>query len=468
MKKTLLIKAKDIYSYAVTPNLGLGYLASALRQNNYEPVILDCNKNSMGADRFEEYLGKNKDFHLVGFQLYTNALPAAKKMVEITRRILKDAIIVLGGPHPSGDPLQTLEYFKDADCVVVGEGELVLPKLMELSREEANDVSVLSSIKNLAFRNKEGGVSINEKAFINDLDNIPFPAWDLIDPRTYPDSPHGTFGKAFPVAPIITSRGCPFLCTFCAGFQTTGRKMRRKSPEKVLEEMEFLYNDYGVREFHIEDDNFTFQKDYVMKVAQGILDLDLKIFWACPNGIRLDKVDREMLVLMEKSGCYSIGVGIESGSDRVLKSIKKKLNIEEIEKKISLIKETTDIHITGFFLLGYPGETEEDIEKTLSFSKRLKLDKASFSPVMPLPGSEIYYEWKKKVGTDGANWDKFLYYQIVPLVSDISEKKLKRYIKKAVIGFYTRFSVITGILKEIKSFYQFKVVLKRVKTLLCG
>jgi len=467
MKKVLLIKPKDSYSYAVIPNLGLGYLASSLRKHGFEPQLLDCNKAELKADEFKEYLVKN-NFHMVGFQVYTNSLLSAKAMMKVVRNILPDTVILIGGPHPSGDPEQALFFFQEADCAVIGEGEEAVVELMKLSRGDLRNSSLLSKINNVAFRDSAKGIVVNAVKFYEDINLIPNPAWDLIDPRTYPISPHGTFSKSYPVAPVITSRGCPYLCTFCAGFKSTGRKLRRRSVENVLDEISYLNSKFGVKEIHIEDDNFTLQKEYVMEFCEGLKSRGLKIWWACPNGIRADKLDKEMLLAMENSGCYSFALGIESGSNKVLKIMKKNVTVEEIERQVSLIKDTTSINITGFFLLGYPQETEDDIIKTLEFSKRLRIDKASFSPVMPLPGSEIYESWKNKVGKDSPDWSKFLYYQFVPQVSEISEEKLKKYLKKAVLQFYLRPRIIFGIIREIKTPHQAKILLKRAKTVLFG
>ncbi|MCX5705624.1 MAG: radical SAM protein [Candidatus Omnitrophica bacterium] len=467
MKKALLVKPKDSYSYAVIPNLGLGYLAASLRKHGFEACILDCNKKSFDPQEFVTYLKAN-NFHLIGFQVYTNSLLSAKLMMETAEKALPEAIILIGGPHPSGDPGHALRFFSEADCAVVGEGEEAVVALMSFSKSELRDVSLVSRISNVAFRDSSEGVDVNEVRFCSDLDQIPDPAWDLIDPRAYPISPHGTFSKSYPVAPLITSRGCPYLCTFCAGFKSTGRKLRRRSVKSVLNEINYLYTGFGVREFHIEDDNFTLQKEYVMEFCEGLRSKGLNIWWACPNGIRADKLDKEMLVKMEESGCYSFALGIESGSDRVLKMMKKNVTVEEIERQVSLIKDTTKINITGFFLIGYPGESEEDIRQTIKFSQRLRIDKASFSPVMPLPGSELYDIWKKKINTDSPDWGKFLYYQIVPQVSEIDDTKLNRYLKKAVLQFYLRPNIIMGILKEIKTAHQLKVLLKRARTVLFG
>lgn len=465
MKKILLVKPKDEYSYAVIPSLGLGYLAASLRKKGFEPHIMDLNKPGLGVAAFEKYMAEHS-FPVVGLQVYTSSIRSANEVAAISRRVNKDAVIIAGGPHPSGDPEHALRSIPDADCLVVGEGENAVAAIAMLSRKDMP--FALEGIKNTAFRGPDGKIVVGPLETIEDLEDVPMPAWDLIDPRTYGISPHGTFSRSYPVAPIITSRGCPYACTFCAAFRIFGRKVRRRTVGSVLDEISFLRNEYGVREFHIEDDNFTIEKDYVMRFCKGIKERSLEIWWACPNGIRIDKVDAEMLAAMESSGCYSVALGIESGSSRVLGMMRKSLRAEDMGAMVDMIKRNSRMSVTGFFLIGYPGETVDDIKKTLKLSRKLKLDKASFSPVMPLPGSQIYGEWKKRLGGRAVSWDKFLYYQIVPFVSDIQPALLSKYLKKAVVGFYMRPRVILGLLREIKTQDQIKALFKRAWTIFFG
>ena len=189
---------------------------------------------------------------------------------------------------------------------------------MRLSADMYKREDSLSRIENLAFRG-ENGIRINQLFIEENLDNIPLPDWSLIDPNKYPNSPHGTFTKNLPAAPILLTRGCPFDCDFCGGFSIMGKKIRRRSIANIMEEVELLRGEYGVKELHIEDDNFSLKKDFVIDFCSALLKRGLNISWSCPNGIRLDSLDKEMLYLMEKSGCYSFGVGIESGDDAVLK-----------------------------------------------------------------------------------------------------------------------------------------------------
>jgi anaerobic magnesium-protoporphyrin IX monomethyl ester cyclase len=464
-KKALLIKPLDHCAYVVIPNLGLGYLAASLKKNGFEVLILDCNKGRFDMRSFEGLLAQH-DFHLIGFQLYSSGLESAKYMMAEVKKLSRDSILVVGGSQPSGDPEYTLRHFLDVDCAVIGEGEKSIVELMNLSKKEAKDPEHLLKINNLAFLNEKKQLIFTKREFIDDLNTLPDPAWDLIDPRTYTVSPHGTFSKGFPVAPIITSRGCPYQCTFCGAHKIMGYKIRKRKVENVLNEIEHLQEAYGVKEFHIEDDNFTFDKNYVMELSEGILNRGLKFWWACPNGIRVDRIDAEMLRAMEKSGCYSVALGIEFGSDRMLRAVNKNLSVSTIEERVAFIKRNSRLRLTGNFLMGYPGETEEEIKQTIELSLRLPIDKANFIPVMPLPGSHIYEEWKKKFCQDAEIWNYFLYYQFVPGVSAIDEKLLYRYLRQAVMRFYLRPRIISGFVREIRTLNQLKVLLKRIKAIL--
>lgn len=465
-KKIFLVKPISPYCYTIAPNLGLGYIASSLRSAGHRVDILDCDNESMTMESFERHIGSS-EYDIVGFQLYTNSLRSVTEQSRIVRRHMADALIIAGGPHTSGDPVHSLESLPDVDIAVIGEGEEAVKDIALMSRSDIKDTARLGRITNIAYRMNDGTVRVNEIRYMQDLDAVS-PAWDLIDPRKYPVAPHGTFVKAFPVAPIITSRGCPYSCTFCASFRIHGRKIRRRRPESVVDEIEMLNRSYGVKEIHIEDDNFTMDKNYVTAVLEDIIRRGINICIALPNGVRIDALDEKLLLLMERSGCYSFGVGIESGSDRILKAMKKNITTDRIEAGVNLIKRHTRIRITGFFLIGHPDETEADIMKSVEFAVKLKLDRVSFSPLMPLPGCEIYDDWKKKTGTDKADWGRFLYYQFIPGLSPIDPKRLESLLKKANFRFYLRPRIMAGILREVKTPDQMRMLFKRAAKILTG
>jgi len=442
-------------TYVVMPNMGLGYLATALRKNGHEVKILHCAKEKMSYPKYAEFLKKNK-FDIAGFQVFSYDLDSVKEHVNILKEINASTYIVVGGPHPSSAPYHTMEYLKDIDFAFQGEAEIGFSKLV-------NKISLLSVIKQdllekgefddipgLVWRDKSG-IKANNKACIDNLDELEFPSWDLMDPREYPEAPHGAFARSFPVAPIIITRGCPFLCTFCAGHTISGRKVRKRSISNVLAEMEFLINNYDVKEFNIEDENFTLHKDLVEEFCNEILKRNLKISWNCPSGIRIDTLSKPLLALMEKSGCYSFGIGIESGSQRMLDLFRKNLTVKKIEEQMNLLR-NTKIKTTGFFLLGYPGETIEDIMQTIRFAKVLPLHRAQFNSFMPLPGSEVYETLREKGLLNNLEWGHFFVHDVTYIPAGFTKKRLIKFRRKAYIEFYLRPGIIFNILKEIRSF----------------
>lgn len=461
MARVLLMKPIDQEYYIIAPNLGLGYLASSLKRDGHYVEILDSGRLRIDYGGFKNYIQKNH-FDMIGFQLYTYQLNSVKRLSSIVKQVSPRTIVVVGGPHPSCEPEHTLTYLPCVDFAVMKEGEQAISKLMRLSADMYKREDSLSRIENLAFRG-ENGIRINQLFIEENLDNIPLPDWSLIDPNKYPNSPHGTFTKNLPAAPILLTRGCPFDCDFCGGFSIMGKKIRRRSIANIMEEVELLRGKYGVKELHIEDDNFSLKKDFVIDFCSALLKRGLNISWSCPNGIRLDSLDKEMLYLMEKSGCYSFGVGIESGDDAVLKKIGKNLTTEQIKDKIWLIKKTTSIKVTGFFLIGHPAEGIAQIKKTIKFSKDLPIDKAAFCTLIPLPGTRIFNQWlkDKKITLDQINWDTYFWYSYKSGVSPVDGHTLKKLHRYAIISFYLRFRIILSLINEIKSFTQFKAVIKR-------
>ncbi|MDP2923257.1 MAG: radical SAM protein [Candidatus Omnitrophota bacterium] len=457
MKVLLMKPINDVY-YVIQPNLGLGYLAAVMEDSGHSVCILDSGKEKFKWEDFTVLIQKEK-YDLVGIQMFTHEVVSARKHVCIIKKYSPNTIVICGGAHVSGDPQGTMHLLKDIDFGFVGEAEIGIEKFMSLKKEDYANYELLKTIPNLVWRLGEK-IIVNPRESFKDLDRIKFPAWHLLSISSYPTTPHGTFCKKKPVAPIIISRGCPFQCTFCAGKSITGKTIRYRSVNNVITEIMSLHNKYGVKEIHIEDDNFTLKKDYVVNFCNEIIKLGLDVVFALPNGVRLDTLDEEVLSLIEKAGFYSMAIGVESGSDRILALMKKNLSRESIKNKIDLIKKITKINLTGFFLIGYPGESEKEILETIDFAKTLKLDKASFMFLMPLPGSDLWDIYKRKeVKFD---WDNFFYYRVVEGLSDIPVKNLKKLHRKAILEFYLRPKIISGLIKEIKTYTQIKTLGERL------
>jgi len=451
------------------PNIGLGYLATALRRENHDVMILDCIKEKMGDREFKEFLG-SQTFDMIGFQIYTFDVHPFRSFLSTARKANPQAWLVAGGPHPTAEPVEMMTMFPELDALIVSEAEPGLPVLctlldktprnvdsshLTLSREE------LEKVPGMVYRHEDGSMIQNPPQLVQDLDTTGFPAWDLLAPNTYPPAPQGTFTKRLPVAPIIVTRGCPFDCTFCAANIMAGKRLRYRSATLVVDEIELLYEKYGVREIHIEDDNFSLNQKMVQKLCQELIRRNIDVSWACPNGLRLDSLNRELIQLMEKAGCYSIAVGIEAGTQRTLDRMKKRLKLEAVREKLTMIRNSSSLKITGFFMIGYPGETREEIKQTINYSLQLDIDKVNFGAFMPLPGTESYQLLKKEGYLSDLDYSRITEYRTPISFGDISPPQLRRLLQWAFFRFYFRPKIFWRFLKEIHSIHQLKVLGKR-------
>ena len=441
--KVLLVKPWSDFPTRI-PHLGLGWLATALRRAGHEPAIADCPRERLGPEGLLARVETERP-DVVGVSVFSADLPVAEELVRTVRRRLPSARLVLGGPHPTALPKETLERMPDADFVLAGEAERSLPAL--LAQVEAGRVDG-ASIPGLAWR-EAGEVRATPPVWEKDLDSLGLPAWDLLRPELQEVTPHGAFVRQMPVAPIVTTRGCPFPCTFCAARVLSGKPLRRRSVENVLEEIELLVTRYGIREIHVEDDNFTSRREFVLSFCEGVQRRFPGLSWCCPNGVRLDTLDEELLLTMKGSGCYSLSLGIESGDDEVLAAIRKHLTTSRVREQVELIH-CVGLKMTGFFIVGFPGETEEQIGRTAAFARSLPLDRAQFSTFLPLPGTDSFDEYVGKVGWDAVPWRNFYTTDPVQWPGGVPIDRLRRLQGRAFAAFYFRPRVLLGILGEIR------------------
>ena len=229
----------------------------------------------------------------------------------------------------------------------------------------------------------------------------------------------------------------------------------------VLREMELLYHEYGVREFHIIDDMFNFTKQRVLDFCRGIRERGWEISYTFPNGLRLNHLDLETLRSMKDTGAYAFNVGIESGSQRILDLMKKNLTLELIEEKVNLIV-AAGLEPCGFFIIGFPGETRAEINATIRFARQLKLKRAHFSNFLPLPGTEMTRQLLDNREIAKPAWEELFYARVPYSPVGISRRQLKALQRKAYLWFHLRPRVLWGILREIKSVNHLKLTLKRI------
>ena len=372
-----------------------------------------------------------------------------------------EAKMFVGGPQPTLDPFATLNFLKLVDFGFDGEAEAGFPKLMELiSNKKDGDLKKLKEVPGLIYR-ENGKVVSNPRGLFEDLDELD-PSWDLFKLDDYPLAPHGAFCKQHPVAPMILTRGCPYRCKFCGAPGISGKKPRKHSAEWAVNQIEFLNKRYGIKEIHIEDDNLTVSKGFVKEFCNRLIEKNLGISWTCPNGMRMDTLDDETVALMKKSGLYVVSIAIESGSDEIREAMAKDLDTETIREKVSLLRRH-GLEIIAFFIVGYPGETKEDIEKTIDLACSLDLKRATFSAFKPFPGTPVYDELVEKGEMKKIDdWSRFSLNKIAWTPKGITEDELRNLRRKAFLKFYLRPRIFVKVLNEIKNPENFMFISKRV------
>jgi radical SAM superfamily enzyme YgiQ (UPF0313 family) len=339
-------------------------------------------------------------------------------------------------------PYQTLKD-SQADFVVCGEGEKALLQIVKANFKPSRITGVYSpkninKVKNTPF-------PLKAEAFTN-LNKLPFPDWEQLDPNTYPLAPHGAIAKNFPIGIIMTTRGCPYMCAFCASQKFYDRRIRFRTISNVMSEVKYLIKNYHIKEIHFEDDNLTLKREHVEKLCRALIKNRINISWACPNGIRADRVDEKLLRLMKKAGCYFVAFGIESANPQILKNIHKLETIETITKAIGLTNKV-GIESQGFFIFGLPGETKETIQENIDFAKKSKLSRAQFMILDIIPGSELWYTL---AGKFKPNWKKDSYKEPEWLPEGLTKKDLMDAQSRAFREFYLRPVTLYRFLRFVK------------------
>jgi anaerobic magnesium-protoporphyrin IX monomethyl ester cyclase len=355
--------------------IGLGYLAATLRRLGHEPDLKDCVIKKWSVDDLIAYIDRTKP-DIIGITVYSQALRNTKEILDKVKERLPRIITIVGGPHPSGAQEHVLTYLTNADFAINGEGEVPLKHLMPILEKGEGR---LQDVPGLIWR-QDGKVRWNEKVEYENLDELGFPAWDLLDPPAYFDSPDYR-GRT---TSVHTSRGCPYGCGFCVKL---GRKLRYHSIEKVYEQFKLLNKDYGVNRFIIGDEGFAMNPVYLKDFCRYVIRKKDNFTYFCGCGLRLNSIDDEMCELLKEAKFEPyIGIGIEAGSPRVRDLMEKNLPQEKIIKGVRTLKRH-GLKPAGNFILGYPGETKKEMEETINLALRLKLDFACFAVFIPLPGS---------------------------------------------------------------------------------
>jgi len=364
--KTLLINPPyPFLEFPIMP-MGLLYLAAVLEQDEYEVQVLDLLVSRYTKDKIKRRL-KEYQPDVVGVTAVTMNYPGASDILKYCKSVDPDTITIIGGPHVTFAPAETLNEAPWIDIVVMGEGEQTMLDIASGKK--------LEYIAGIAFRSD--GVELTaRRSLIEKLDELPLPARHLFPlSRYHALASHGS---------LITGRGCPFNCIFCVGSKMGGRRARFRNPKLVVDEMEQCLA-YGFEEVNLEDDLFTLNHRHLHAICDEIIARDLRFNWSI--FARVDTVNPEVLQKLHKAGCNWLSYGIESGNQQILDTVKKKITLEKIRESVKMAK-NAGISVLASFILGLPGETKETLMETMEFAQELETY-YGFHVLAPFPGTEV-------------------------------------------------------------------------------
>jgi len=461
--------------------LGLAYLAAVLEKNNFEVEILDCfilgQKNKVPRGNFirmglndediKRYI-KKAQADIVGItNMFTSLSPDSLEVARLAKDVNPECLVVMGGAHATVE-YESILRNKNVDVVVLGEGE---ETFLEVVQKFANKQSI-SEVKGIVLKHR-GTVKCNPpREPVTNLDELPFPARHSLPMDLYfKDQLKTTFGLAmrFPVAIMITSRGCPYNCIFCSTSKVW-KKWRPRGVKSIVDEIELLINEYGVKEVAFEDDNFIVDRKRVVAICDEILKRRLSIKWTVPAGISTWIIDKETLAKMKKAGFYRACFPVESGSKETLKFIRKPVNLEKVKEIIDFANRI-GLWTAGNFIFGFPDEKPESVNKTLEFAQKSNLDVTIFYVAQPYAGSDLYSIYEKrgllKSNSEGGSsvvdtiYDT-MYYSSSEL-SDLRSRASQEYLRKRALFYLTPKGFLLNLLPKINSYEKFCYFLKIIK-----
>ncbi|MCX5867884.1 MAG: radical SAM protein [Proteobacteria bacterium] len=408
--------------------LGILSLASVLRKRGHRVKIVDCRFQPTDLDWFRREV-ESFSPDLVGISGLTPEAGSIHALARMAKEAKVPAVIA-GGPYPSSDPEAALSD-PNLDYLILGEGEETVLELVG-KLEDGHDIR---GVRGIAFRG-EGAVAINPpRPPITDLDGLPFPAWDLIDPRKYFRALRSGMVKPGKYASIFTSRGCPFQCIFCHGL--FGEKFRARSPLNIWEEIEWLKKDYGIEEFQVDDDCFNFNRKRAGDFCDLVLSKNRPSRFLFPNGLRGDLLDRETLEKLKAIGTYYLALAVETASPRLQELIGKRLDLNKVGEAA---RECRRLGITtlGFFMIGFPTETREEAMMTIRWAAESKFDLADFFILNPFKGTRVYknYVQPKSFLQEAYPKLRFDYHKTNLNLSEIRERDLPVLLRRAYRSFY--------------------------------
>lgn len=400
----------------LNPPIGLGYLASAVRKKNYSVDIVDMGAEGKSSADIINII-KNNNVKVIGITSFVANFNNGLKLAKILKEACKDIIVIMGGIHVSFIPEEALK--NGIDIVSMFEGEETFVEVIDaiINKEAISDIQGIAYVKN-------GEIIKNSlREPIENLDDISFPAWDLFDLKVYPEP-----------GIILTGRGCKYKCAFCCAPAIPGVKYRKRSAKNVVDEIEYLYNKYNLRQYFFADYTFTTEYSHCEAICREIIKRNLDIKWEAEA--RANTINEGILSIMKEAGCTQIQIGVESGDDYILQSIQKGTTTNMIYDSVKCAIKM-GINVTCSFIIGHAKDTEESIERTIEFAKKLKYlapknVKCMFALMTPLPGTEIFEKREElNIKLLSSNWDKFTFYDPIAENENLDRRTLQNLFNKA-------------------------------------
>lgn len=438
----------------IYPPLGIAYIAALLLKKKIKVKIVDAFALNLSWPEIEERIREENPL-VVGVTGTTSIFREVVRIAKIAKKNVPGAMVVVGGIHATSLPKFTLERHPEIDVVAIGESDFTMVELTKAIKQK----KPLKTVKGIAFRSGKKIVFTEPRPRITDLDSLPFPARDLLPNEKY--RPPSKIPIKMPFTTVMTSRGCPSECVFCGSKAMWGRQLVQRGAENVLAEVNEIVKKYKVKQIIFADDTFTINKQRLMKICDGLAKLD--IVWGCSS--RVNTIDEEAVKKMKESGCVWLEFGIETGSERMMKVIKKGITLDQARKAVKLAKKYK-IQTSTAFMIGNIGETKEDIEKTIKFMKELDGDYVNLSILTPYPGTESYDIASKKgyLKVDIESYTQPKYSDPVIELPDVTTEELKAYWKKGMREFYFRPKFIFRMLKRaMTNKEEFKKLLRTTK-----
>src|SRR3989338_2250937 len=433
------------------PPLGLLYLGAYVKNAGHEVSVIDADVEGYTLDELAEKITAAKA-DLIGITVMTTFAANVLNLCRQIKKIDPNSKICLGGIHITSTGQEMMAESKNVDFLAIGEGENTLTELLDALENKIN----FSEIRGLVYRDKETGriVKNEPRPLIQDLDSLPIPDLDLIENLNFKNYSVVHAGNKR-VVYILGSRGCPFPCTFCAAYLVHGRKVRFRSPKKIVDEIEFNQKKYGISYVGFKDGTFTLNHQWAKEICQEIIGRKLKINFSV--NARVDTINEEILKILKKAGCETIGFGIESGSQRILDKLMKGTNIAQIKEIFKLVNQYKFFTIPSF-MIGNPGETKDDIKKTFELAKSIKATIAGFCPLTAFPGTKIYFDAVADGTLKNPKWylkrnpadpEEFLPTGVYDGVLKFNDFETEKEVKIVYNKFYLRPAFIPSVIKRI-------------------